>query len=660
MVAFALATTAPLFWLHGRLTDPSVAFLIPEGGAQWIRFDRPFKYGFQDLGLNTRGFRTRFEVPKNQGRNTLTLRAFRHAKVYVDDALIFEDSRPPSEWKHLRLIELPEDLSAGKHTLTVVASHKDGPVLVIAYCEELSIGTGPAWEASADLKTWTPAATADKRYSSKLARTFERGDRALWSMIPQLLPLFLIVTLWRICVIRGKMPKWLRSVTPGARGIRWILLVVWIVMAMHNFSAAPKDQWAHGAECCFGYDVLGQMEYIYIISDEGRLPSPGEGWKTSEPPLFYALIALPYSFVREHVPIQDMLHYLRILALMCGLAQIELSYRVLREVYPDRPTYQALGTVVVTFLPLNLYFSQYLNNLSFAAAISSLLILMSFHFLRRPSRGRVLAYAAGMGVVLGFGLLTKVTAILLIPPLVLLMFYASFYQQERSGGIFARRFAPIAMTLGVAGLIAGWFYVKNLLEIGTPFALGNERALGMVWSQDPGFHSLADFTRFGVSLVYPVYSQMISYWDSIYSTFWTDGFLSNSVQPYFAPWDYTAIVALPLLGLVPMAAIVWGVVHTLARYVQSIRDGRLFALLYVATLFAAMIFLYITTPVYSAGKAMYLLNVIPAIAVLAAGGYGAFSKWKPADAVFCGLLACWAYTSYSAFWMSKFGITMIY
>jgi 4-amino-4-deoxy-L-arabinose transferase-like glycosyltransferase len=145
-----------------------------------------------------------------------------------------------------------------------------------------------------------------------------------------------------------------------------------------------------------------------------------------------------------------------------------------------------------------------------------------------------------LGVALGLALLTKVTAVLLVLPLVLLIYYLSMAKKERQIKALSGGFISFSAAL----IISGWYYLRNWIELGTPFLGGWQSAS---WWQDPGYRTTHDFLSFGVSLTHPIYSGIYSFWDSIYSTFWLDGFLSGTLPP--PPWNYNFMLSGALFSL---------------------------------------------------------------------------------------------------------------
>src|SRR5262249_25521419 len=73
---------------------------------------------------------------------------------------------------------------------------------------------------------------------------------------------------------------------------------------------------------------------------------------------------------------------------------------------------------------------------------------------------------------------------------------------------------------------AGWFYARNLRLYGTPL-VGNWNLPGMRWWSQPGFHTASYYLGFGESLRLPVLAGFHSLADSLYSSFWGDGWIAG-------------------------------------------------------------------------------------------------------------------------------------
>lgn len=644
LLAFALLGSAILAYAYNRARDPSFVFLSPEKGAEWIRYDRPLELTLLPLGTNGIAFRTSFSIDTVPERALISFRSLRLARLELDGEIIFVDRSPMDDWKRKRQLDLAPALSPGDHTLTFIVFNENGPSTIIAYSDALGIQSGEGWEASLDHESWIPAVSVDRVRPSAIGRAFPSSVEALRRLSPLLFFVFMIVAGWRYVVLSGHAARnWPAWASPDAGNVRWIVMLAWVALASNNIFKIPAG---------YGFDIVGHMEYIQFLIDNGRLPLATDGWKMNEPPFYYFVSALPYSLIYDKLSVEGNVLAMRVIPLLCGIAQVELTYRCMRYVCPERSDLQIAGTVVGSLIPLNLYLSQYASNQPFVALLSSTVLVLAFRYLRRTEAKPDHREAVVIGLVLGLALLTKLTAVLLIPPLVVLMVYASYSRSKKAQPAFARACAPALLSLSIAGVVSGWYYIRNTWAMGTPFSVGYSVDLGIVWRQDPGFRTMSNFTHFGESMFYPVYAVFASYWDSLYSTFWTDGFISSGIYPdLLPPWNFTFMLGGALLALVPMSIFAAGMVRTSIHPGQALREGPLFALLWIAVHLTGMIYLYLSVPVVSAGKAAYLLNLLPCFGILAASGLKLLNRSAIADPICCGALASWAVCAYAAFFV---------
>jgi hypothetical protein len=146
------------------------------------------------------------------------------------------------------------------------------------------------------------------------------------------------------------------------------------------------------------------------------------------------------------------IHCMRLFSTLCGLATLVALFLLAREVAPGRPHVQMLGLAVVAFNPQFVYLTGLLNNDNLVTVFATLVLWRTMHVFRKehpPGRTDALV----LGVSMGLGLLTKVSIMFLIVPIV-----AVVWLRSPSVGAFAR-------TMGLMGTvvvgIAGWFYVRN-------------------------------------------------------------------------------------------------------------------------------------------------------------------------------------------------------
>jgi hypothetical protein len=265
--------------------------------------------------------------------------------------------------------------------------------------------------------------------------------------------------------------------------------------------------------------------------------------------------------------------------MLCGGLQLEICYRAARKVYPDSNALQSIAMLVGGLLPMNLYSAQFVGNEPLAGCLTALTFLLALLLISEPEQHRHLAYFAGLGAVWGLAMLSKVSPLVLAPLLVLAIAYRGWMSRVPA----SRTIMQMAVMIGAATLTAGWYYLRNWYYLGRPFVGGWDPSRGIDWWQDPGYRTWSQFTSFGTSLEQPVYAGYWSLADSLYSTLWTDGFLSGlAVAPQDIPWNVLWLEALAWLGLVPCGCIVLGGLLCCRSPSRPARDCLIFALAMLA------------------------------------------------------------------------------
>jgi hypothetical protein len=631
-------------WIDSLLRDPAVKLLRPEGGARWIR--RPWAEGpaFRGDEYFAAAFRTRFEVAGASERAILRIRAFRHVQVFLDGREIAASPGDLDRWKEPLEIDLAPGLAPGPHELFLSVVNTTGPPLVLATCDALGIRTGPAWETRGHRDPgWQRAVDADSPQANTVGAKLPRVDRAFFARAPVFLSAFVLVAGWTLALgSPGPRGAWLRRATPTASGVRWLVLGAWAVLAARNVHALPYG---------LGYDVDGHLQYIEYIVRKGGIPLADQGWQMFQAPLYHLVSAPLYLGFRRLLGPIEAAHALRVVPLLCGALQVELCYRILRRLHPRREDLQALGTVLGGLLPINVYLSQNLANEPLMALFSSALILVSLELLRDPgARWRTGTFVL-LGTLLGLAALTKTSAVLLFPVLALLLATAAVLR-------FGSRAAPrrtlsaLALVVGPAALVCGWYYARNWWLLGSPFVGGWDESRGYVWWQEPGYRTIRHFLSFGAALSYPVYSAVHGFWDGFYSTLWLDGYMGSTVDFDASPvWNVDFLLSSAWLSLLPSAALLVGAGAILVAPVRSARSGELFAVLWLATILASMLALALRIASFSTIKASYTLAALTCYAMIGARGFEVLLRGRVARALVFGGMACWSLAIFAAYFV---------
>jgi hypothetical protein len=285
------------------------------------------------------------------------------------------------------------------------------------------------------------------------------------------------------------------------------------------------------------------------------------------------------------------------------------------------------------------------GNEPLSGLLSACAVVVGFHLLTSdqeliPDRSFVL-----LGTTLGLALLTKVTAVLLVPMAVMLIVYVLRKRQQPLRYIIIR----LLLVSGIVFVISGWYYIRNWIELGRPFIGGWEVS---AWWQDPGYRTFSDFFVFGRSLSAPIYSAVQGFWDSLYSTLWLDGGLSGiGVYKYRPPWTYDFMLSGTLFSLVPTAGILVGILVTLRKPLDRAYRAQLFSVVCMGIYLAALLYMYVTVPVWSTAKATYTLGLIPCYAIVCVTGLDVLSRNNLLRSTINGCLACWAVAAYCSYFV---------
>ncbi|MCX5758524.1 MAG: hypothetical protein NTU83_08475, partial [Candidatus Hydrogenedentes bacterium] len=255
----------------------------------------------------------------------------------------------------------------------------------------------------------------------------------------------------------------------------------------------------------------------------------------------------------------------------------------------ERGDLQMFATVLGGLMPMNVYRSQYVSNEPLAGALIGWVVLLAIPLLRQPELFR-LRQCVPIGLVLGLALLTKVTALLIVFPVAFAIVYAGGAGEGSARRVAARTIEALAIVLGLAALIAGWYYLRNYIELGRPFIGGWDAARGIEWWQDPGYRTPSQLLAFGDALIRPIFCGISSFWDGIYSTLWMDGFISGMAELDAMPhWNYGFLFPGMWFALLPTLAILIGLAATLSRPVKSSSSGLILAALCVGIYFAVLL-----------------------------------------------------------------------
>jgi len=416
-----------------------------------------------------------------------------------------------------------------------------------------------------------------------------------------------------------------------------LLSGLWLVLFAHNLPLLPS---------MIGFDVEPHLEYVKYVCEREALPLANEGFEMFQPPLYYVVCALALKIFGLGIN-QAGVELLRWLGFLVGVAHLIFVWLSLRLLFTETRK-QIIGAVFAAFLPMHLYMAHYISNESLAAMLVSASVYFCLRILRAENFS--MRNSAWLGIFLGLAMLAKLTALLVFPAVFISLAWKLFSKRERGAPVW---FKQIVLPLLIALVVCGWHYARVWERFGTPIIGNWDAQVGFTWWQEDGYRTAAWITRFGSSLVNPLYSSFQSFWDGIYSTFWSDSMCGGASQiAYRPPWNYTLVFTGCLLALLPTAMLLLGAARVVKRFFSELDAERFLLLGFSATVWAAVIFMCLKVPSYGQVKSFYALSTLVPLAAFCALGFDlAMKRVRILSIVLTVLVGVWALNSYASHWI---------
>ncbi|HEX9371882.1 MAG TPA: hypothetical protein VF897_12790 [Roseiflexaceae bacterium] len=432
-----------------------------------------------------------------------------------------------------------------------------------------------------------------------------------------------------------------------------------------------------------GPDEPGHAAYVFFLARERRLPTqadvPGEG---HQPPLAYALMAPLVAWLppdqrtfdlpgnprltwaggselnaaahgsRERWPWRGEVlawHMARLVSVALSAATVVLTYLAAKAlncrlqivdcrlgrgqstIYNLQSASPLLAAALVAFNPQFLFVSALITNDALLTTLSAALLWLVVRNAEPRNGGRaegrlierryVIGNTLAIGAVLGLALITKQSAIILVPVAALSVLEQSFAtERTRAGGARSFTLSPrhpsaslraslvtLSVFLAVTLLICGWWYARNLRLYGDLFGLAAFRAEFATQPFDAG--SLAAWRGALVQL---------------HASFWARFGWMNVRPPRWVIWLFAAVELAALAGLARLG---------IAGRRSQVAGRRWsfvghWALVILPLLAFAWVVSFALTVGLVAWQGRLLFPALPAIAILMAIGLG---RWAMGD-----------------------------
>lgn len=233
-----------------------------------------------------------------------------------------------------------------------------------------------------------------------------------------------------------------------------LLTIVALGTLLRMLYALRTPYWMHA------YDWQGHHQYIRFLFENGHLPAATFGWETFQPPLYYVLCAL---WLKYTAFLGFGYGSLQIISVTMSIMTLLVGLWIGTILFSKNDTGALIfGLLIAVFPGLIVLSSQITND-----GLLTLLLFIVIGLLLRWKESKRTRDVMAASVVLGLALLTKSTALLLLPVLALSILTAANISWKRRVAVFGGSIILIT-------IIAGWFFVLRFGIEGQTSIVGND------------------------------------------------------------------------------------------------------------------------------------------------------------------------------------------
>jgi tetratricopeptide (TPR) repeat protein len=639
------------WWTWTLLAQPATAFLPSFGPGEWITFGYRASLDAQRPAPIPADFSRELELTAVPQVAVVRCAALRSYELFVNGQKVSDDAaRDEANWKQARTWDIKPQLQVGKNQIVARVRNSLGPPAwwcAIEWNGQTIVsdaGWTIDWSGTGGLPARSvrlvptrdgldPVAWQDRRLGSVV----DAGETSVWRMVGRrpwaVLAIVLVACGAAVWLDRQDASIW------RSRGW-WIgASLLWVALFLHN---------AGSLRIAAGFDGVHHLAYVQYLLDEGRLPSASQGFQMYQPPLYHGLVAVLLKVCGLTTSDAGAGVVIRLLGMVLGLAQINLIYASLKLLFPEHPRRWVIGLLVGAALPAQLYLYHYVTN---EALLTTLLTASLYLTLRAlKDRHNPTWLLALLGLTLGAAMMTKVTALLLLP----LVFGALATRLiiERRGDV-GRWWQMIVLPAVICLVLGGWFYARTFWEHGK-FVVTNTDDTFQFW-QWPGLRTASDLVPQGAALSQPFFAGFVSLGDGLYSSLWGDGLLGGEIDLRLRPpWDYELMSLEYWAALVPTVLVAVGLVVLAWNWFRRPDSQGFLLLSTLAVAGLALVAMSFRWPFYSMPRAFYGLMGALAFCALAACGFdwlAGAQRWRAM--VLSGLLFIWMGLVWGTYWVPR-------
>ncbi len=290
------------------------------------------------------------------------------------------------------------------------------------------------------------------------------------------------------------------------------------------------------------YDWWGHVAYLDYVTRQLSLPDARSDWENYQPPLYYYLVGCVtrYLFVGG-MPEAQRFMFWQAFSLACSAGTLLAGFWIGKLLYEKEPEYRLYLLTVLGIAPALVFNAAAVNNDVLLNLLEFLWLGFLLHFWKQPDWWSWL----GLSLVLGLALLTKASALILIPISLLCLGLAPYLQAK------TKAFKAVGLLLVALGM-AGWYYLpRTFQESGIDsYFVGNIHHLNPKCHIDGVLAKSLVFNPFKV-LRYPFVDPWGPRHDYFFEYFFKSIFLGEWLMGHVYRWIARAFILTALL-LIPV------------------------------------------------------------------------------------------------------------
>jgi 4-amino-4-deoxy-L-arabinose transferase-like glycosyltransferase len=407
------------------------------------------------------------------------------------------------------------------------------------------------------------------------------------------------------------------------RQILWLALALVAFLSSLNSLVSPPFE---------PPDELQHYQFVRYLVDQRRLPVQtleGEISQSHQPPLYYVVGALLVAAIDDPAEIPPrnpfwayylagevsrdnkqqflnpdsqafpyrgtalVVHLLRLWSVVLALGTATVTWLLGRTLWPEEPIKVAAMLSLSVVSPMFVYVSGTVNNDNLVILCGALILWLSLTGLENGFAWRT---TLSIGAVWSCAMLTKITGIIAVVPWAVALVCAA--RKRRDPGLLLSRLTAI---LGIALLLTGWWFIRNIHLYGDPLAL--QRVLD-VWGEREHLDSVW------------IWNDLVYGW----TTFWGRFGYGQIPMPPVIYWFFLALTIYGASGLVGLAR---GLVGQ-GDWSQSDRSIWLTLTAASAAFVAGLLYYIIRNPTGANGR--YAFPALPALSALIVYGISTRSR----------------------------------